>query len=114
MPKEDKYKQVKKDVQRLIDNIRQREFFKINFDDVPLRGSTDLYDIRIAILREPAGDFLPVYGIYNKETGLRETETRQFKGAQDWAKSLTAVAKGGQLPGLEFDGKDVHEELGSA
>jgi hypothetical protein len=100
----------------LFDEVTDRDIEDIDFCGDPLEGSTEEFVIIPTILQESGETYLAVYGIYNVRTGMRETETRQYNAAKEWAKALTKTAKGGALPGLEPEvptGSTV-EELGSA
>lgn len=47
---------------------------------------------------------MPLYGIYNKATGIREAEQRQCAAAKEWSDVLTKIALGEDpLGGMEDD-----------
>lgn len=75
-----------------------------------LRGSDDHYAIMITVTQED--EYVPsvVYGVYNRETGVREIETRQLQAAYKWVDALSKMTYGTQgvseLPGLEDGGDD--------
>ena len=76
------------------------EIKDLDFDEV-LHESEHFY-VKRCIVIERSGQMIAVYGIYNKDTDVREAETRQEGGALEYLKVLTK-AKNGEfedLPGL--------------
>lgn len=82
----------------LIDEIKDLDFNEV------LDENENFY-IQPTIVIERSGQMIAVYGIYNKNTGIRESESRQFGGAQEWMRVLNNSAMGVQedLPGLVSD-----------
>ena len=78
-----------------------------------LKGSDDNYAIMITVIQEDGSNPSAVYGVYNRETGVREIETRQLQAAYKWVEALSKMTYGtggiAELPGLEDgdDGSDV-------
>jgi len=77
------------------------EVAAVDFSEVI--DETDHYAIRPCIVIERSGQQLPVYGIYNKDTNIREAESRQIGGAKEWLRVLSNAAEGKDpgLPGLD-------------
>lgn len=90
--------------------VLERDISAVDFDAPPLKGSTELFEIRPTLVQEGPKQYLPVYGIYNIETGIRESEIRQYVAAKDWCKTLTAIAKGGEMPGLEIHSTETNKD----
>lgn len=79
-----------------------------------LKGSNDNYAIMITVIQEDGSNPSAVYGVYNRETGVREIETRQLQAAYKWVDALSKMTYGtdgvAELPGLEDsddDGSDI-------
>lgn len=77
--------------------------------DEELDGGTDLFAIKIMVVNTAEGNTVPMYGIFNRETGVREAEQRQYAAAKTWARVLTNVLKGEEVDddigiAAEFDG----------
>lgn len=74
--------------QIICDDIEEVEFGKV------LDGSNSHYEIRPTFAFGMSGKPYVTYGIFNAETGVMETETRQYPAAKEWVIALTAVLKG--------------------
>jgi hypothetical protein len=49
----------------------------------------DSYEVRIFTHTDPTyNEELEVYGVYSKQTGVREAESRNLPGAMEWAVGL--------------------------
>jgi hypothetical protein len=55
-------------------------------------GGTDDFEIRVFLHYSEDEGYIPMYGIWNTATGVREAEQRQYKAAKTWALVLTQVA----------------------
>lgn len=73
--------------------------------DEELEGSNEAYLITPAVLFDVERDmYVVVYGVYNRATSIRETETRQLNAAIEFVNIMTtAQAQRSGLPGLEDD-----------
>ena len=71
--------------------------------DEELDGGTDMFAIKLCVITTEAGNLVPMYGLFNKKTGVREAEQRQLSAAITWAEVLTKVALGESMPGLDDD-----------
>jgi len=65
----------------------------LNFEDELAGGNEDFYIKVIAIVSD-GGNMLPMYGVFNRTTGVRESETRQYAAAKTWVDVLSKVARG--------------------
>lgn len=79
----------------LLDEIKDVDFNEVLHE-------SEHYAVRPCIVIERSGQMIAVYGIYNKSTGIREAETRQMGGAEEYVKVLTKARNGefDDLPGL--------------
>lgn len=71
-----------------------------------LAGGNDRFLIAPTIIIDEGSMPTAVYGIYNRETNIRETEARQYSAAKMWVEALTEKAlacEAGELPGLGAD-----------
>jgi len=74
-----------------------------------LTGSDEHYAVKITITQEDGCPPTAVYGVYNRQTGVREIETRQLQAAFKWVDALSKMTygpSGVEMPGLE-DGDDI-------
>lgn len=103
-------------VWNIVSTTFQGEFNKLALGE-DLAGSNSEFAIRPTFAVNENQEPISVYGIFNRTTGVRETETRQYSAAKEWVQALTAVAKGEPLPGLSrvgtaakpvTDGGQVH------
>ena len=85
------------------------ELWDVRFGD-ELEGGNELFSIRPALVVERSGQPIAVYGVYNRETGVRETETRQYHAAKEWVKALKMAANGEIMPGLALEEDEEDEE----
>jgi hypothetical protein len=51
--------------------------------------SSEFYEVAITTITEESGNELVVYGVFNKETGVREAELRGYAHAIQWANTLS-------------------------
>lgn len=88
-----------KEVTEYVNKIMESEFEALDFDE-EIEGGNELFAIRPAVAFTVSGAPYPVYGIFNRETGMREADTGQLKTAKDYAAALKAQNLGQDLPGL--------------
>jgi hypothetical protein len=94
------FAQAMTDLEELMDSV---EFGEIE-------GGTEDFKIKVFMNHTNDEGYLPMYGIYNVATGLREGEQRQYHAAKVWARVLTQVANGQDidLDEPEFPGLTQH------
>ena len=86
------YKGIKEWVDQIVcDDLEEVEFGKV------LDGSNSFYEIRPTFAFGMSGKPYSTYGIFNAETGVMETETRQYPAAKEWVVALTAITKGEEV-----------------
>ena len=80
------------DLNNFVNEIIMGELEGMDFD-TELEGSNSKFAIIPTVVSD--NDCMPtaVYGIYNRETGVRETETRQHGAAKLWTEALANPAK---------------------
>lgn len=84
------------------DELEEAYVESLTYDE-EIEGGTDLFAIKMCIITTEAGNMVPMYGLYNRETGVREAEQRQLSAAKTWAEVLTKVSLGESMPGLDDD-----------
>lgn len=70
------------------EQIKGVEFGKV------LTGSNSYYELRPSLAFGVSGMPYTTYGIYNVETGVMETESRQLGAAKEYVSALTSILKG--------------------
>jgi len=95
------------DLTNLVNEVLMSELEGMDFEE-ELEGSNSKFAIMCTVVSD--NDCMPtgVYGVYNRATGIRETETRQLGAAVLWAEALANPEKAKQdsskpvtFPGLE-------------
>jgi len=56
-----------------------------------VEGSTELFQVKVMAVMSEAGNVVPMYGIFNRDTGVREAEQRTLHAAKTWAGVMTSV-----------------------
>ena len=96
------------EARRLQDRELAELIDKVDFGEIA--GGTEDFELKVFMHYTEEDGYVPMYGIYNKKTGLREGEQRQYHAAKVWAKVLTQVANGQDidLDEPEFPGLTQH------
>jgi hypothetical protein len=92
-----------------IDSIRKEDFEKVPFGKV-LDGSNSTYEIRPTVAMGMSGEPYVTYGIFSVDTGVMETESRQYPAAREWVEGLTALLKGQPMPNTQFVQRAIDDE----
>lgn len=94
----------------LADVIRP-ELRAIDFSNI-LDGSNDHYYIKPTLVYDMSLTPVPKYGIFNRETHLREATTTQYPAAREWVKALTDMKNGEGSEPIVIPAADADEEGG--
>jgi len=87
----------KSDAGLYTEDLRMTELEQINFDDVIF--SNEHYEVRPTIMVTGSGEPFSAYGVFNKNTGVMEADSRQYPAAVQWAKALEKLTN--RLPQLD-------------
>lgn len=88
-----------KQFEERVAQVRDDDFANVAFNQI-LQGSNSYYEIRPTLAIGVSGQPYSTYGIFNVQTGVMETESRQLPAAKEWVQALTAMVKGEPLPQL--------------